>query len=1030
MGREGCRRGRGASRERPDPGMLCHALFDDAPDGIFVADPKGRLIAVNSRAAGLTGWSKTELLGRTLDDLLPPADPAGGSVSEKEGRLTRRDGSHVPIESRRRVLPDGTILVTVVDMTERRRETAKVLESDENLRSLMETAKGFAIYRLAVARDDPSLGRVLLLSPSFTEVTGIEDGNDFGAWFRDIHPEDLARVVEAHRRSIETGTGFDQILRGYHRGRREWIWLRVISQPVRNTVGVVTHFNGLLIDLTEQKRAEEALQESEAKFRQIAESINDVFWLFDWQQQRVLYASPAYETVWGRSREALYAHFEEWTESVHPEDRSRAEQSLGRVMESGGGEPREYRIVRPDGTVRWISDVGYAVRDPDGKVLRIAGIAEDITESRLAEAALVEKSQFIDSLLRAVPVAVFYKDRQGRYLGCNDTFTEIMGVTSEEIRGRTVHELWPSELADTYHQMDLELMRTREHQVYEFRVKDKEGTIRPVIYAKDVFLDKQGEVAGLVGAFLDITDRKQMEERLRESEARLTKTTENAPGMIYQFLLRPDGTSCFPYASAWCREMFGIPPETLADNASPLLDCILPEDRLGFEASVARSAETMGLWRWEGRLRATNGDVVWHQGISKPERQADGSILWSGIFFDITERKDSEIERERLQAQLMQAQKMESVGRLAGGVAHDFNNMLSAILGHAELALMDGQLSKPVCASLTEIRESVYRSADLVRQLLAFARKQTVAPKVLDLNDTVSGMLKMLQRLIGEDIDIAWIPGAGLGSVRIDPSQIDQMLANLCVNARDAITGVGTITIETESCVLDETYCAMHPGARSGEYVSLVVSDDGCGMDKEVIDHLFEPFFTTKEAGKGTGLGLATVYGIVKQNNGFINVYSEPGKGSTFRIYLPRVAGKPTGPASEVLTEPPRGHGETLLLVEDDAVILKVGRGILERLGYTVLTAGTPDEALRQTEAHAGEIRLLITDVVMPEMNGRDLARSIRDIVPVIKCLYTSGYTSDVIAHHGVLDEDVLFLQKPFSAVDLACRVREALKQE
>jgi CheY-like chemotaxis protein len=284
--------------------------------------------------------------------------------------------------------------------------------------------------------------------------------------------------------------------------------------------------------------------------------------------------------------------------------------------------------------------------------------------------------------------------------------------------------------------------------------------------------------------------------------------------------------------------------------------------------------------------------------------------------------------------------------------------------------------------------------------------------------------------MIGEDIDLVWMPGAGLWPVRIDPSQIDQLLANLCVNARDAIAGVGKVTIETENTVFDEAYCAVHPGFACGEYVLLAVSDDGCGMTKEVLEHLFEPFFTTKEVGQGTGLGLATVYGIVKQNEGFINVYSEPDSGSTFKIYLPRFAGEASKPLAASAVEIPKGRGEMVLLVEDEAAILHVGRTMLERLGYTVLTAATPGEALRQAKAHAAEIQLLITDVVMPEMNGRDLAKMIRDIKPGLKCLFISGYTANVIAHRGVLDEGVHFLQKPFSLKDLAPKVRQALERE
>jgi CheY-like chemotaxis protein len=300
---------------------------------------------------------------------------------------------------------------------------------------------------------------------------------------------------------------------------------------------------------------------------------------------------------------------------------------------------------------------------------------------------------------------------------------------------------------------------------------------------------------------------------------------------------------------------------------------------------------------------------------------------------------------------------------------------------------------------------------------------------VLDLNETLEGMLKMLRRLIGEDIDLFWKPGLDLWKVKMDPSQIDQILANLSVNARDAISGTGKVTIETENVTLDEAYCAGHAGFSPGQYVQLAVSDDGCGMDPETLEHIFEPFFTTKKEGAGTGLGLSTVYGIAKQNGGFINVYSEPGKGTAVKIYLPRFEGKASEALAESAAEVPQGHGETVLLIEDEESILKLGQKILERLGYTVLSAGTPGEALRLAETHAGEIHLLITDVVMPEMNGRDLAERIVSIKPGLKCLFMSGYTANAITHSNVLDEGMQFIQKPFSLKNLAAKVREVLDQ-
>jgi PAS domain S-box-containing protein len=393
---------------------------------------------------------------------------------------------------------------------------------------------------------------------------------------------------------------------------------------------------------------------------------------------------------------------------------------------------------------------------------------------------------------------------------------------------------------------------------------------------------------------------------------------------------------------------------------------------------------------------------------------------------DITELNLAVEERQSLQNQLQQSQKMESIGRLAGGVAHDFNNMLGVVLGNAELAMHEADLPQPVQENLREIKMAAERSVDLTRQLLAFARKQTIAPEVLDLNKTVAGTLKMLRRLIGEEIELVWNPGEGVWPVKVDPGQIDQVTANLSVNARDAIEGVGSITIETDNACLSETWCAGRVDATPGDYAVLAVSDSGGGIDQSLLTHIFEPFFTTKDEGQGTGLGLATVYGIVKQNDGHIEVESEPGRGSVFTIYLPRHIGKTdqldTGGQPDA-----RGH-ETVLLVEDEQALLKLGRDLLERLGYHVLNASTPGEAIEVAEKHTEPIHLLMTDVIMPEMNGRDLAAQLQGIRPNLKALFMSGYTADVIARHGVLNEGVHFIQKPFTVKVLAEKVREALE--
>lgn len=397
------------------------------------------------------------------------------------------------------------------------------------------------------------------------------------------------------------------------------------------------------------------------------------------------------------------------------------------------------------------------------------------------------------------------------------------------------------------------------------------------------------------------------------------------------------------------------------------------------------------------------------------------------IISGVISRHDYLQKQNKLQLQLNQAQKMESVGRLAGGVAHDFNNMLNVILGHTEMLLEDMNERNPLLENVLEIQKAARHSADLTGQLLAFARKQAIAPKVVDLNQVIRSMLSMLKRLIGENIALKFYEGKNLYKTKIDPSQLDQILANLVVNARDAIQGNGIISIETLNLSPDASYLSKRSEFVPGDYVLLAISDNGSGMDEKTISCIFEPFFTTKVIGKGTGLGLATVYGIVKQNNGFVYVYSEKDIGSCFKIFLPRHF-----EAEAVMVEKNSGESaptgnECLLLVEDEPIILKMTKKILERLGYRVLSTQSPLEAIRLADDHKNEIRLLISDVVMPQANGKELAKALVENIPNLKTLFISGYTADVIATHGILDEGINFLQKPFTRNELAQKVRDIL---
>lgn len=533
---------------------------------------------------------------------------------------------------------------------------------------------------------------------------------------------------------------------------------------------------------------------------------------------------------------------------------------------------------------------------------------------------------------------------------------------------------------------------------------------------------KDGICVRLYGTLQDIDARKKAEVALVESEERLRFLVQNASDSLV--IINADGSQ--RYVSPAAERITGFPVAELQGRA---LDTLIHPDDMNtvmaaWNEAVAHPEKTVTVqYRHIHKTR----EWVYSEAIAQSflaEPAINGVIA---SVRDITTHKKAEEDNEKLHLQLTQAQKMETVGRLAGGVAHDFNNMLSVILGHTELALSRIDTSQPLFANLQEISRAATRSADLTRQLLAFARKQTVAPKVIDINETVEGMLKMLRRLIGEDIDLTWLPGKNVWPIKIDPSQIDQMLANLCVNARDAIADTGKVTITTDTAAFDEAYCTTHLDFLPGEYVILAVNDNGSGMEPETLSHLFEPFFTTKEMGKGTGLGLATVYGIVKQNDGFISVASTPSLGTSFAIYLPRHAAGDERTMKNDATKPVVTGHETIMLVEDEQMILDVTGTMLNLQGYNVLTALTPGEAIRLAREHGDHISLLMTDVVMPEMNGRDLAKNLLTICPNLKHLFMSGYTADVIAQHGVLDDGVYFIQKPFSMKELVAKIREVL---
>ena len=663
--------------------------------------------------------------------------------------------------------------------------------------------------------------------------------------------------------------------------------------------------------------------------------------------------------------------------------------------------------------------------DDDQALLRFVG--EEVVHalaSKTAESELRKSEEKHSTYVKHAPHGILIVDKTDTVVDANPAACAMMGYEKAELLGMAVARLI-SPNAPAQHRAVTAELRNAGTARAEIMARKKDG-VDIIVVIDAVTLS----ATGVMWFCLDVTEHRKADEDLRRVSSFRESIIETASEGIcacHEIPAHP-----FVRFTLWNKMMVELTGYTMDEiNQLGWYQTMYPSPEVRTRAiermNRMRQGENMHNEEWEVARKDGQRRRVLISTRVVPGGETGTNVL--GVMDDISEQRLAEEEKARLQSQLLQAQKMESVGRLAGGVAHDFNNMLGVIIGHAELAMMENALAKPVLHHLRAIQDVAQKSADLTRQLLAFARKQTIAPMVLDMNETVHDMLAMLRRLIGEQIILEWRPGQLLWKVKMDPTQIHQILANLSVNARDAIEGVGTLTISTANAMLDAVALRNHPGFSPGAYVQLMVSDTGRGIDPSIIEHIFEPFFTTKDIGQGTGLGLATVYGIVKQNNGFVEVISQSGMGSTFTIYLPRFVGDADAHhAPERKHKMPRGKGETVLLVEDSAAILDMGKAMLEGMGYTVLAAVTPLDALQLAEAHTGPIDLLLTDVVMPEMNGRVLSQRVRELKPGMKCLFMSGYTADIIGNQGVLDDGVCFIQKPFSIKDLAAGVRAALE--
>jgi hypothetical protein len=999
--------------------------------GVVVIDAGGRVTAANPSAGRILGFAPDDLVGLSWLDPpwevlredrspLPPGpnpvevclrtlEPVSGFIMGLRGADGRTAWISVGV---RAVVEEGQKASVVVGM------------SDATLPKVTEER-----WKLAVegARDgiwdwNAEADRVFY-SRRWKEMIGYEDheiGESRTEWEDRLHPDDKVSVLAAIGDHLEARSPYYEAEYRLRCKDGSWKWIRGRGAVVsRDTGGRALRFVGAQTDVTERKRAEEALQESEERYKALFDRSLDCVYLADFEGN-FLDANQAALDLLGYQRDEIQTL--NFASLLPPDQLALARRATEELRTTGRQLNRtEFRLQGKDGAPVHV-ETQSSVIFREGRPWAVQGIARDITGRKRAEEALREATEHLLNIVKCIPDTIWSIDLSGRFTYISPSVARTHGWSVEECLAQTVRELntpRQTELNDALLGAELERALSPGYDrskviTFESEQLRKDGsTFWAEIRASLIWSD-DGKPVGVTGITRDITERRSAELRLRESEDRFRSlsTASMEAIMVHSRGVILDVNAQFV-------RLFGYdtPEELIGRNG---LDFMMTPDSA---ARIWRRIQESDAGPFEITCIRKDGSTFAAETDSRPLLYRGQEAVIASCR-DITERRLSEANQEKLRAQLTQAQKMESIGRLAGGVAHDFNNLLTVINGYSQLALNALNTGDPLRRQLEEILKAGGRASELTRQLLAFSRKQLMQPRRLDLNRVVEGLQSMLQRLVGEDVEARFALTPDTPVVQADPHQLEQVILNLVVNARDAMPKGGRLLIETARVNRDAGSSTRNPEAGPGPYAMLAVSDTGAGMDEATRQRIFEPFFTTKPAGEGTGLGLSMVQGIVAQSGGYIEVYSEPGNGTTFKVYLPALDA-PAEAGARTGTEAVRGGKETILVVEDQADVREYAAAVLRQYGYHVILAANAGEALLACERTP--IHLVLTDVVMPHVGGRELAARLERARPELKVLFMSGYTDNVILHHEHLEANGQFVQKPFTPVELAAKVRQVL---